>query len=234
MEKIVLCPGRIPIRNSEQPWFSPVNDGDGDCNEEGKVICECCYKYYGKDLDSTCYKIVYGPKYHCSNKLRSFDELSITINNIRLSVINPDNFFRYRMTRTISEIIFHIPKDERYQIIIENLDQNDIKTKISVDLVNYDDIEVRYYDKKYPYYLIIDNEDYLAYHNMSRIEQKIDFIIKKWRKLDNNYIRDENDAYFDIKLEFCDNEEKIMNSVIEINKNMPDNNHKIILIDNFI
>lgn len=233
MNKIVLCPGKIPIRNKEQPWYAPIGDYPTNC-----VICECCYKHYGKELEPICFRIVYGEKYHCWCELRSFDKSSIMMNNIRVSVINPENYFRYRISKRRDEIIFHIPKDEKYQIIIENMNSR-TDSKISIDDVNYDDIEVRYYDKKYPQYLIIDNEDYIAYNNLFRIEQHINFGVKKWvRPVDQymkpHFIRGDDDAYFEITLFFSENENKIMNSIIEINKNLSDKTGKIILIDNFI
>lgn len=236
MSKIDLCPGKIPIRNDEQPWYAPIGDYPSNY-----VLCECCYKHYGKSLDPICYKVVYGEKYYCSCSLRTFDKSSIVCNNIRVSVINPDNFFRYRMSKRKSEIIFHIPKDERYQIIVENMDVSETaNSKISVDLVNYDnDVEVRYYDKKYPYYLIIDNEDYMAYNNLSKIEQHVDFVVRKWFRpsdpyMKAHYVKDENETYFEITLNFCDNEKVIMDSIIEINKSLPDKTGRIIVIDNFV
>ncbi|MCJ7636411.1 MAG: hypothetical protein MUO21_02880, partial [Nitrososphaeraceae archaeon] len=131
MSKIDLCPGKIPIRNEEQPWYAPIGDYPSNY-----VLCECCYKHYGKALDSICYKVVYGEKYFCSCSLRTFDKSSLTYNNIRVSVINPDNFFRYRMSRKKSEIIFHIPKalksvlhllaDEAFCGNIEKLEAGDL------------------------------------------------------------------------------------------------------------
>jgi len=234
MNKIVLCPGKIPIRNKEQPWYAPIDDNYPiNC-----VICECCYKHYGKLLEPICFKVVYGEKYYCWCGLRTFDKSSVTINNIRVSVINPDNFFRYRLSKRKDKIHVHIPKDHKYIIIAENMDEGS-DSKISVDEVSYSDIDVRYYDKKYPYYLIIDNEDYIAYNNLSNSEQNVNFIIKKWTKstdpdMKSYYTLVNDDSYFEFQLIFGDNESKIMNSVIEINKNLSENTGKIILIDNFI
>ncbi|ARF09456.1 hypothetical protein Indivirus_1_79 [Indivirus ILV1] len=233
MNKIVLCPGKIPIRNKTQPWYAPIGDYPSNY-----VICECCFKHYGKLLHPICFKIVYGEKYHCWCEFRTFDKSSIKINNVRVSVINPENYFRYRITKKNNEIIFNIPEDGKYQIIVENMDHKS-DSKISVDVVNYDDIEVRYYDKKYPQYLIIDNDDYIVYNNLSKIEQHIDFVIKEWIKstdpyMKSHYIRRDNKSYYSITLLFNNNEDKIINSIIEINKNLSDNNGKVVLIEDFM
>ena len=215
--KIVLCPGKIPIRSKDQPWYAPI--GDYPTNF---VLCENCYKIFGGMMDPICFQKVYNEKYICSCTLRTFDKSSITINNIRVSIMNPDNFFRYRISKFRDEITFHIPKNEKYVIIVENLDSLSNDSKISVDLVEYDNTESRYYDKKYPQYLILDgSEDYLAY-NSSCAEHHVKFNIKKWIKIDEPdtkkyYKLFSEDSVFEFKLNFSNGEAKLMNNILEIN-----------------
>lgn len=249
MNKIVLCPGKIPIKNKEQPWYLPI----GNNYPENCVICECCYKNYNKYLYPVCFKIVHGDKYFCWCNLRTFDKSSICINNIRVSVINPTNFYRYRIVKRKDKINFCIPKNGKYIVIAENMEncninlshncvQEDVhNTKISVDIVLSNDTESRYYDKKYPNYLIIDNsEDCLVYNNPCVNGCFVNFIIKKWTKLNDPEMKkyyslvDNGETEFEFQLIFNDTEYKNMENAIELNKNLSINTNKSIFIENFI
>jgi hypothetical protein len=237
-DKIVLCPGKIPIRSVNQPWYMPITH-DIQSLTNPNVMCENCYKIFGGMVDPICFKIVYGEKYTCACTLRSFDKSSITLNNIRVSIMNPDNFFRYRISKFRDEVTFHIPKDEKYIIIVENLDSNN-NTKISVDQGEHNGCESRYYDKKYPYYLVLDDsDDYLLYNNSCATEQIVQFNVKKWEKINEpdmkKYYKLSNyESFFEFKINRNPSEGKVMNNILDINKNLKDRSDKIILIENFV
>lgn len=226
-DKVILCPGKIPIKSLKQPWYASYDDNNKF------ILCENCYKTFGKMMDINCFKVVYGSNYTCSCTLRTFDKSSVTINNIRVSVMNPVNFFRYRITKFRNEVTFHIPKNEKYVIIIENLTPD---TKISVDTVEHNNSESRYYDKKYPHYLILDESDN---ETTSCAEHYLKFTIKKWIKMHEPNMKKcyklvNGDSRFEFKLNFNNSETKLMNNILEINKNLEDPTDKIILIENFI
>ena len=241
-DKIIVCPGKIPIKNIDQPWYMPyttIND-DKDKDKVNSVLCENCYKTFGLLPEfPQCFKIVYGQNYICGNSLRSFDKSSVTKNNIRVSLMNPDNFFRYRFYKFRNELTFHIPKNEKYVIIIENLDRLQKDTKISVDHVEHNGTESRYYDKKYPHYLILDDTDETSSYNSSCGEHYVKFTIKKWVKMNDPNMKKcykllDGDSTFEFKLNFNNGEAKLMNNILEINKNLEYTTKKIIVIENFI
>lgn len=235
-DKIILCPGKIPVKSKTQPWYMPCTVEDNNF-----VLCESCYKTFGGMMDPICFKIVYGEKYTCGCILRKFDESSTTINNIRVSFINPDNFFRYRFTQFRNEITVNIPRSEPYKIIIENLEDVSRDNKISVDKIIYNGTIIDYHNKKYPRYLIIDIDDDMntPYNKSSASEKMITFKVNKWERMKDRdmkqyYCLINNNSEFKFKLNFSNGEKKIMDHVLKINENLPDRKEKVIYIEDFI
>ena len=239
-DKIILCPGKIPIKSKTQPWYTPCEPLDINF-----VLCESCYKTFGGMMDPICFKVVYGEKYICNCTLKTFNKSSITINNIRVSFMNPNNFFRYRISKFRNEVTVNIPKNLPCKIIIENLEifdsDNDKNKKISVEIIEYNDTEIQYHDKKYPQYLIIDMDDDLSipYNNSSASEKFIKFIVNKWERMKEKEMKQyyqltDNNTKFQFKLNYTNGESKVMNHILDINKNLPDRKEKIILIEDFI
>ena len=233
-DKIILCPGKIPIKSNTQPWYVPYTDSS---EHKNLVLCESCYKTFGGMMDPICFKVVFG-NYVCNCSMRTFDKSSVIINNIRVSFMNPNNFFRYRVSKFRNEITINIPRNEPCKLIVENLETFENKEKkISVEIIEYNETEIHYHDKKYPQYLIIDMDD--QYNKSSASEKFVKFRVNKWERMKEKDMKQyyqlvDNTTEFKFKLNYTNGEIKVMNHILDINEKLPERKEKIILIEDYI
>jgi hypothetical protein len=233
MEHICFCPGKI-ITGKHSNWYLPYNDKNST-----KIYCEHCFNEYSYCMNELQFLCVKSREYSCSND-KDFNESCIINNNIRVSIVNPTNYYRYKKIRsTTSTAMIGLPNSAEYIIVIENYDKT--TCKITVNDIFHDNIENTYYDKLYnrDNFHIIDQMS----HNEPLIfnEQNKNIItlkVNKWKKhFDNgsNYlVMNGEPITFNIKLVKNDNAVREMESSSEYYKSLKEQNKKIVIVNDFV
>ncbi|QKF94037.1 hypothetical protein QKU48_gp0579 [Fadolivirus algeromassiliense] len=226
---MILCPGRIN-NNDEMEWFVPID------SKNHAAYCKNCYYEFGDTIEQKYFTIEKGLEYYCSYN-RNFDDSSIMLDNIRISVVNPVNLYRYRKLLFVgSSMHVGIGKNQPYMIVIETCNEDENK-KVSIENLKYNDINDQYPTKP-ERNIIIDhilNKPHLIYnvdHNMS-------FTLKKWKKHDDPELSKYHvidGEPIDITIKFVNDTyaEKTMNDVLNYYENMGTENNKIIVVHDFV
>lgn len=228
MDNICFCTGRAVV-NKNRKWYKTIDNAN--------IFCENCYNEYNNYINAIQFILMFGKDYSCSWD-KDFSDSSLCYNNIRISVINPDVFYRYKKIKsTNTTLTLGLPNKQKYMILVESCDKS---IKLTVNNILHDNIENEYYGNP-EYFHLIDKMSYnddLIFNDSNK--NIISFYVTKWKKViddnGNHYIMQEEPIQFSIKLSRNENERIIMNEEIEFYKSIKDNNNndKIIIIDNFI
>lgn len=233
MENTYFCPGKI-ITGKKRDWYLPYN-----ATIPTKVYCEHCLSEYSYCIDETQFKLVNSPIYCCSLD-KDFNDRSISISGIRMSILNPINHYRYKKTKsTNTTATFGLSHGEQYMIIIENYDKN--TSKITVSDILHDNIENEYYDST------MNEDNFIIINSMSHgeslifDEQKKNIInlkVIKWKKNMENgssyLVMNGDPINFSIRLVKNENSLKEIRELAEYYNSIKDQNKKIIIVDDFI
>lgn len=123
MRKLYYCSGKIPIYyNNEQqheneciPWFE---------SEDNKLIyCQQCFIENRNELIEkkiNMEPITHNKTCYCMHN-KNFSNFCLTTENIRISIVNPENYYRYKkISENNNLMIVGLPNNSKYMIVVEN------------------------------------------------------------------------------------------------------------------
>lgn len=229
---MLLCPGRINLDDNIE-WFVPIR------SVNGFAYCKNCLIEFGELLEQKYFSIERGLDYHCSYD-KNFEDASLLIDNIRISIINPDNLYRFPKKRsTETSLTIGLPINQKYGIVIENCDE-DMYSKISIGSVKYGNDENSYYTKPERNIIIeyTNNVPELIFKEF----QVVSLVIKKWKKhpdadMAKYHIIDGDPIEIKLNLMKDDTALTNMNNIVRYYNNLRHNTNKankIIVIQNFV
>ena len=236
MENTCFCPGKI-ITGKTRNWYLPLNnDTVVEKKHSIKIYCEHCLNEYGYGIPEVQFKLIKSKEYSCSSD-RDFNDSSISINGVRVSIVNPNNFYRYKKLRsTNATATIGIPNNEPFMIVVENCDKN--TTSITVDDIVHDNVENTYYINKETFHIIdtMSHNEQLIFNEQNR--NIISLKVIKWKKNTENgssyLVMNGDPINFSIKLTKNDNNLKEIKESLEYYQSLKDQCKKIIIIDDFV
>ena len=228
MRKIYLCPGKININKTDQCWYKPVNTD--------KYYCGTCLEDYS-DVMEPQFNLEVGTKHYCGWN-RNFTDCSLTVSNVKISIVDPLTLYRYTVKKiTGTYIKVKLPDKANYMIVIENcVIGNDMR--INVENIKHGDTDNTYYNKfkdqqiikfmSYTSELIYDETDY----DKNIITMQINKLIRQPSSQFYKLL----DKPFDVQIELITDNYEInkMNNLIEKYKKNSSDTKKIIIIDDCI
>jgi len=172
----------------------------------------------------------------CCHYDKNFESASITKNEVRLSIANPSNNYRFNKIKSSdTEITVGLPENQRYMIILEVCD-DDINGKISIESLTHNGIDNSMCNSSERYIVI----QFMSYANdlIFRENETINIHVQKWIKhpesdMSGFYILND-DIHFTINLVCNNNEKNNMNKYEKQNGMIRDASKKIIIINNFM
>jgi len=230
MESICFCTGKAQV-NKERKWYKTIDNIN--------VYCENCCNEYNNLIDAIQFLFIVGKDYSCTWD-KDFTESSLCYNDVRVSIVNPDVFYRYKKIKSSNTtlkttLMVGLPEKQKYMIFIESCDK---ATKLTVNDIIHDNIENEYYGNPENFH-IIDKMSYgddLVFNSIKR--NIITFSITKWKRtVDNDgvhWMMNGEPLRFTIRLMKNDREESEMNDQIEYYQKIRNDNKKIIVINDFI
>ena len=192
MQKLYYCSGKIPVyyNNEEQdkneciPWY----ESDG----ANLMYCQQCFldnrsklienKISMKPItnNKTCY---------CMSD-KDFSDFCFISENIRVSIVNPDNYYRYKkMSEYTNSMIVGLPNDSKYMIVVENCNPNSF---ISIGTIIHGNEVNNYYVSMDPRCLIIKSMchgDDLIFDEKLNDKNSITLTICVWRQHPDDNMR---------------------------------------------
>jgi len=239
MEDICFCPGKV-ITRKKRNWYFPFTELNKSTNL-AKIYCEHCFNEYSYGLNELQFTVNNVDEHYCSSD-KDFNDASIIIDNIRVSIVNPKNLYRYKKIKsTTTTAIIGIPSNEPYVIVIENCDKN--TTKITISDIFHDNIENIYYNNEHSNnkenFHIIDKMSHgepLIFND--KYKNIINLKVIKWKKASDNgssfLTINGNPITFSIRLVKNDNCLKEINDLIAYYKSLEEQNKKIVIVNDFI
>lgn len=236
MRKIYCCPGKVNIKSEKQLWYIP-----GDKNNNSITYCESCFKEYSKEMETIQFYLETGKKKHHCCYEKDFSESSLTYGDIRISIVDPTTFYRYRLRYARDNYMkVGLPNNTEYMIVIENCQKNP-DTKINIEKISCGSDEYSYHNKLKNSIVISSIKDELGfiYREDDIDNNMIIFTINKWSRhpdkdLCQYFALDEIPVKIVIELVRSDSEYQNMNKVINYYEKLENDKDKIIIIDNFV
>lgn len=233
MDKQYLCPGKINT-DKKMVWYSPVSK-----YPSYHTYCENCFKEYSNLMENIAFTVNKDKNNRCYwNK--NFDDSSITVNDIKISVFNPENYYRYKKVKSKTfdtTLTIGIPQNHKYMVSIESCDDD---VKLTVECIVHRDIKNSSLTLPEISHIIdkINYTDDLVFNDKSDYNL-ITFKVKKWIKssdkdLHKYYVMKDNSTKFTINLVRNENEIQRMNREIEKSKSLNVKINKIVIVNDFV
>lgn len=177
---MTLCPGKIN-NNDTLNWYIPINS-------KNEAYCENCIMKFGDSIEHKYFTIEHGLQYHCCYN-RNFDNSCLIIENIRVSIVNPDNLYRFPIRKNLSiwrneQIISaELPFDQNYMIVLEMHNENNQdneNNKINIMSMTYNGNK-EMHNRKPEEHIIIDSVSNLP-NLIFKEYSLIGLSIAKWKR----------------------------------------------------
>lgn len=204
MQTHYYCPGKIAVTDTESTVQFYIS------KDKKLSYCSYCFHKYKDKIDTKQFELSKNNKYYCMWNV-DFSDSSLVLDDIRVSIVNPENYYRYNKQIIDQDynngICVGINNNSKFMVVIENI-SNEPKHKISLSSIVHNNEVNTYYANlesdciivKYMSYnhdLIFDDSNYRKKHI-------IKLSINKWKQQiiegTPTYILDKESVDFSIHL----------------------------------